>query len=156
MSSQQELLSTQYIVNDGKNENNKSDTENTIKFCNENFDMDLNVECKTENKVNIMIKREYNEIECKTLTKELDKQEPLLNEQRNRFVLFPIQNQEIWAMYKKHLASFWTAEEIDLHDDHRHWLKLNENEKHFIKYVLAFFAASDGIVLENLTKKFYQ
>ena len=57
-------------------------------------------------------------------------------------------------MYKKHVASFWTAEEIDLHDDHKDWKKLNDKEKHFIKYVLAFFAASDGIVLENLTKNF--
>jgi len=57
-------------------------------------------------------------------------------------------------MYKKHVASFWTAEEIDLSDDHKHWQLLNENEKHFITTVLAFFAASDGIVLENLTKNF--
>jgi len=106
------------------------------------------------NEKKILMKREYNEMDCKTLSKEIDKQEPLLNEQRNRFVLFPIQNKEVWAMYKKHVASFWTAEEVDLHDDHKHWMKLNENEKHFIKYVLAFFAASDGIVLENLTKNF--
>eukprot|EP00488_Nonionellina_sp_1-RS-2012_P004163 TRINITY_DN92_c0_g1_i1.p1 TRINITY_DN92_c0_g1~~TRINITY_DN92_c0_g1_i1.p1 ORF type:complete len:154 (-),score=36.06 TRINITY_DN92_c0_g1_i1:128-589(-) len=57
-------------------------------------------------------------------------------------------------MYKKHVASFWTAEEIDLHDDHKDWAKLNDQERHFIKYVLAFFAASDGIVLENLTSHF--
>lgn len=88
------------------------------------------------------------------LPKSIDNDEPILNEQRNRFVLFPISNQEIWAMYKKHVASFWTAEEIDLHDDHKYWAKLTEKEKHFIKYVLAFFAASDGIVLENLTKNF--
>jgi len=109
---------------------------------------------KNDYKQNIMLKREFNEIECKRLSKEIDKVEPLLNEQRNRFVLFPIQNQDIWAMYKKHVASFWTAEEIDMQDDHRHWEKLNDQEKHFIKYVLAFFAASDGIVLENLTKNF--
>merc|ERR1711971_1012368 len=65
-----------------------------------------------------------------------------------------IANQEIWSMYKKHVASFWTAEEIDLHDDHKDWMKLNAKEQHFIKYVLAFFAASDGIVLENLTSNF--
>merc|ERR1719425_20504 len=57
-------------------------------------------------------------------------------------------------MYKKHVASFWTAEEIDLHDDHADWARLNAKEQHFIKYVLAFFAASDGIVLENLTSHF--
>eukprot|EP01084_Bolivina_argentea_P283266 485083_1 len=85
----------------------------------------------------------------------MDLLEPLCIESKNRFVLFPIQNKEIWAMYKKHLASFWTAEEIDLHDDARDWNnKLEEKEKHFIKYVLAFFAASDGIVLENLTLHF--
>ncbi len=57
-------------------------------------------------------------------------------------------------MYKKHVASFWTAEEIDLHQDLSDWEKLNNGEKHFIKHVLAFFAASDGIVLENLSEKF--
>jgi len=84
----------------------------------------------------------------------LDKSEPLCIESKNRFVLFPIANQEIWSMYKKHVASFWTAEEIDLTQDHRDWMKLNSKEQHFIKYVLAFFAASDGIVLENLTSNF--
>merc|ERR1719150_2625813 len=86
----------------------------------------------------------------------MDIKEPLCTEpeNHNRFVLFPIQNKEIWSMYKKHVASFWTAEEIDLHDDHRDWAKLNDKEKHFVKYVLAFFAASDGIVLENLTSHF--
>jgi len=84
----------------------------------------------------------------------MDKVEPLLIEAKNRFVLFPIADQEIWAMYKKHVASFWTAEEIDLGDDLRDWQTLNAKEQHFIKYVLAFFAASDGIVLENLTSHF--
>ena len=84
----------------------------------------------------------------------LDSSEPLCTEIKNRFVLFPIQNQEIWSMYKKHVASFWTAEEIDLTQDHKDWVTLSSQEQHFIKYVLAFFAASDGIVLENLTSKF--
>jgi len=84
----------------------------------------------------------------------MDLNEPLCIESKNRFVLFPIANQEIWSMYKKHVASFWTAEEIDLHDDHKDWARLNAKEQHFIKYVLAFFAASDGIVLENLTSNF--
>ena len=80
--------------------------------------------------------------------------EPILVENKNRFVLFPLQNNQIWEMYKKHVASFWTAEEIDLAQDLNDWKKLNDNEKHFIKYVLAFFAASDGIVLENLADNF--
>ncbi len=77
-----------------------------------------------------------------------------LIENTKRFVLFPLQDMEVWAMYKQHLASFWTAEEIDFQSDHTDWKKLTNDEKHFIKYVLAFFAASDGIVLENLTLNF--
>jgi len=84
----------------------------------------------------------------------MDVDEPLLIESKNRFVLFPIADKEIWSMYKKHVASFWTAEEVDLHDDHKDWASLSSQEQHFIKYVLAFFAASDGIVLENLTSHF--
>jgi len=84
----------------------------------------------------------------------LDATEPLCLESKNRFVLFPLANQQIWSMYKKHVASFWTAEEVDLSQDHRDWQRLNAKEQHFIKYVLAFFAASDGIVLENLTSNF--
>jgi ribonucleotide reductase beta subunit family protein with ferritin-like domain len=81
--------------------------------------------------------------------------EPILQENPQRFVLMPIKYHDIWEMYKKQVASFWTAEEIDLHQDISDWeKKLNDNEKHFIKYVLAFFAASDGIVLENLAEKF--
>jgi len=84
----------------------------------------------------------------------LDASEPLCLESKNRFVLFPLANQQIWSMYKKHVASFWTAEEVDLSQDHRDWQRLSAKEQHFIKYVLAFFAASDGIVLENLTSHF--
>ncbi|MEM0998733.1 MAG: ribonucleoside-diphosphate reductase small subunit [Bacteroidota bacterium] len=80
--------------------------------------------------------------------------EPLLQENKNRFVLFPIQQPEIWKMYKQAEASFWTAEEIDLAPDLADWEKLNDNERHFIKHVLAFFAASDGIVNENLAEQF--
>jgi len=81
--------------------------------------------------------------------------EPLLQDNSQRFVLFPIKYDDIWKMYKKQLASFWVADEIDLQQDISDWeKKLNNNEKHFIKYVLAFFAASDGIVLENLAQKF--
>lgn len=81
--------------------------------------------------------------------------EPILEENKNRFVLFPIQHDDIWSFYKKAEASFWTAEEIDLQPDLVDWeTKLNDNERHFIKHVLAFFAASDGIVNENLAENF--
>lgn len=81
--------------------------------------------------------------------------EPILSENKNRFVLFPIQHNDIWSFYKKAEASFWTAEEIDLEADLVDWdQKLNEDEQHFIKHVLAFFAASDGIVNENLAENF--
>lgn len=83
--------------------------------------------------------------------------EPILQENKDRFVLFPIKHDDIWAMYKKAEASFWTAEEIDLSPDIIDWeTKLNNDEKHFIKHVLAFFAASDGIVNENLAVNFLQ
>ncbi|MEN9302853.1 MAG: hypothetical protein RL264_1282 [Bacteroidota bacterium] len=81
--------------------------------------------------------------------------EPILQENNGRFVLFPIQHDDIWAFYKKAEASFWTAEEIDLAADIIDWdTKLNHDERHFIKHVLAFFAASDGIVNENLAENF--
>lgn len=81
--------------------------------------------------------------------------EPLLVDNPNRFVLFPIQHSDIWQMYKKAEASFWTAEELDLAQDLTDWGKLNAGEKHFISHVLAFFAASDGIVNENLAMNFF-
>jgi len=81
-------------------------------------------------------------------------EEPLLKENPNRFVLFPIQNDDIWKMYKQAEASFWTAEEIDLSQDITDWEKLNDGERHFVSHVLAFFAASDGIVNENLAVNF--
>lgn len=80
--------------------------------------------------------------------------EVLLRENKDRFVILPINYPAIWEMYKKHEASFWTAEEIDLSDDLKHWENLNQGEKHFISHVLAFFAASDGIVNENLAVNF--
>jgi ribonucleoside-diphosphate reductase subunit M2 len=86
--------------------------------------------------------------------KELEKQDPLLKENPRRFVMFPIQYPEVWEMYKKHEASFWTAEEIDLSSDQKDWENLSDSEKHFVKHVLAFFAASDGIVCENLASQF--
>ncbi|MEW5298444.1 MAG: hypothetical protein WDW38_000818 [Sanguina aurantia] len=80
--------------------------------------------------------------------------EPLLADNPNRFCLFPVQYQDLYLMYKKAVASFWTVEEVDLSEDMRSWVGLREEERHFIKHVLAFFAASDGIVLENLAAKF--
>ncbi len=80
--------------------------------------------------------------------------EVLLQENKERFVLLPIKYPEIWKMYKSHEASFWTAEEIDLSPDLKDWERINSDEQHFIKHVLAFFAASDGIVNENLAVNF--
>ena len=81
--------------------------------------------------------------------------EPILEKNEGRFVIFPIQHHDIWEWYKKSEASFWTAEEIDLHQDLTDWTsKLNEDERYFIKHILAFFAASDGIVNENLAENF--
>ncbi len=82
------------------------------------------------------------------------KTEPILQENKDRFVLFPIRHQEIWSMYKKAEASFWTAEEIDLSHDQKDWDGMADGERHFVKHVLAFFAASDGIVNENLAVNF--
>ena len=83
-------------------------------------------------------------------------QELLLRENKDRFVLLPIKYPAVWEMYKKHEASFWTAEEIDLSHDQKDWENMNEGERHFISHVLAFFAASDGIVNENLATNFMQ
>lgn len=93
------------------------------------------------------------DMEIETI-KTFNEVEPILKENSQRFVLFPLKYHDFWDMYKKHMASFWTAEEIDLEQDMRDWEKLNDGERHFIKYVLAFFAASDGIVNENLAQKF--
>ena len=91
----------------------------------------------------------------KELSNDLSLEEPILKENPNRFVLFPIQHSDIWEMYKKQEASIWTAEELDLASDLTDWSnKLNDDERFFIKHVLAFFAASDGIVNENLAENF--
>lgn len=95
---------------------------------------------------------EMHEIEQRI--KELEKDEPLLQENPRRFVLFPIQHHDIWQFYKKAEASFWTAEEVDLSKDLTDWNKLKDEERYFVKHVLAFFAASDGIVNENLVERF--
>ena len=80
----------------------------------------------------------------------------LLTESTDRYVMFPIKDNDIWKMYKKQVDCFWRAEEIDLSRDMEDWAKLNSDEKHFIKMILAFFAASDGIVLENLAGRFME
>ncbi|KAB2092476.1 hypothetical protein ES319_A02G034100v1 [Gossypium barbadense] len=85
---------------------------------------------------------------------EKEEEEPILKQQNQRFCMFPITYQPLWEMYKKAEASFWTAEEVDLSQDVQHWETLSSSEKHFISHVLAFFAASDGIVLENLAARF--
>ncbi|KAJ3388170.1 Ribonucleotide-diphosphate reductase (RNR), small subunit [Chytriomyces hyalinus] len=80
--------------------------------------------------------------------------EPILTKSSRRFVLFPIKYHEVWQMYKKAEASFWTVEEVDLSKDTSDWEKLTDDEKYFVSHVLAFFAASDGIVNENLVERF--
>jgi ribonucleoside-diphosphate reductase beta chain len=80
--------------------------------------------------------------------------EPLLQQDDARYVMFPIQDDSIWKMYKKQIDCFWRAEEVDLSKDLNDWAKLNADEKHFVTMVLAFFAASDGIVMENLAMRF--
>ena len=92
--------------------------------------------------------KDYRELPTQEAEEELQKKT------NSRFVLFPIKEHKIWEFYKKAEASFWTTEEIDLHQDLTDWTKLNEKEKHFLKHVLAFFAASDGIVTENLAVNF--
>jgi len=81
-------------------------------------------------------------------------EEPLLKENPNRHVIFPIEHGDIWAKYKQHMSVFWIPEEVDLSKDMTDWVKLTDNEKHFIKHILGFFAGSDGIVMENLAMRF--
>merc|ERR1712111_151789 len=96
------------------------------------------------------------QVKAKKEIKKTVEEEPLLKENPQRFVILPINYDDIWKMYKKAMASFWTAEEIDLASDMKDWENLKDDEKHFIKHVLAFFAASDGIVNENLVERFMQ
>ena len=88
--------------------------------------------------------------ECKAR----DASEPLLQENPDRFVIFPIQHHDLWKMYKDHVSVFWRPEEVDLSKDLRDWAKLNDGERHFIKRILGFFAGSDGLVMENLGQRF--
>lgn len=95
------------------------------------------------------------ELTPEKIDQNIQAEEPILVENKDRFVLFPIVHNDIWKFYKQAEASFWTAEEIDLEPDLVHWdNKLNDDERHFIKHVLAFFAASDGIVNENIAENF--
>jgi len=95
-------------------------------------------------------------VKSKSTQKDNIQNEPLLKDNPRRFVIFPIQYHDIWQMYKKAEASFWTAEEVDLSKDLQHWDSLKDEERYFISHVLAFFAASDGIVNENLVERFAQ
>lgn len=81
-------------------------------------------------------------------------QEPLLLEDESRYVMFPLKHDDIWSMYKKQMDCFWRVEEVDLSKDYMDWKNLNDDEKYFVKHILAFFAASDGIVVENLGMRF--
>ncbi|KAM6354654.1 ribonucleoside-diphosphate reductase subunit M2 [Podargus strigoides] len=98
----------------------------------------------------------FQEDDGKPVPRGAEEEEPLLRDNPRRFVVFPIQYHDIWQMYKKAEASFWTAEEVDLSKDLQHWESLKPEEKYFISHVLAFFAASDGIVNENLVERFSQ
>lgn len=101
--------------------------------------------------------QETEETECKKKRREEEEKESvLLQANKNRFVLYPIIHSKIWEMYKKHEASFWTAEEIELSQDMKDWEAMTPNERHFFEHVIAFFAASDGIILENLAVRFLQ
>jgi ribonucleoside-diphosphate reductase beta chain len=86
--------------------------------------------------------------------KKREAEEPLLQSNPNRFVIFPIQHADIWKMYKDHVSVFWRPEELDLSKDMKDWVKLSAGEQHFLKRVLGFFAGSDGIVMENLAQRF--
>jgi ribonucleoside-diphosphate reductase beta chain len=111
------------------------------------MNMDKNTTTKDTSSVKIDLEKD--------LDTKITVEEPILKENPNRFVLFPIQHNDIWEMYKKQEASIWTAEELDLSPDLVDWeSKLNDDERFFIKHVLAFFAASDGIVNENLAENF--
>merc|ERR1712045_717372 len=108
------------------------------------------------NKENNTVTNKSKELHDYEPEKKDELEEPLLKENPRRFVILPIQYNAIWKMYKKAEASFWTAEEVDLSKDINDWNNLKEEERYFVKHVLAFFAASDGIVNENLVEKFMQ
>ena len=99
--------------------------------------------------------KEEDELEALPPQKEEEEELPwFCSRSASRFALFPIQDEGLWRAYKKSQASFWTAEEVDLGADVQHWMKLNDDERHFLKHILAFFASSDGVVIENLLERF--
>ncbi|POS87975.1 ribonucleotide reductase small subunit [Erysiphe pulchra] len=115
----------------------------------------VNTQDTLNSKDKLCVKEEKSSTNVVSTLKPEEADEPLLQENPNRFVIFPIKYHEIWQMYKKAEASFWTAEEIDLSKDLHDWNnRLNDDERYFISHVLAFFAASDGIVNENLVERF--
>ena len=89
-----------------------------------------------------------------SLDQKIEQKELLLSEEEKRYVIFPIKKDDIWKMYKKAMASFWVPEEIDLSNDYDDYMKLSDDERYYINHILAFFAASDGIVNENLVERF--
>lgn len=112
------------------------------------YDVSFDIEREMEDREKDMKVRKKDEHQTQKV------REPLLEDSNDRYVMFPIQDKDIWAMYKKQEDSFWRVEEIDFTKDYDDWLKLSDNEQYFIKMILAFFAASDGIVLENLGMRF--
>jgi ribonucleotide reductase beta subunit family protein with ferritin-like domain len=113
------------------------------------------MEAESPTNVFLRIKSNVKLFECIDLERhDITSEEPLLSDDKNRFSLFPIKYHDIWKAYKNHKNAFWTAEEIDFTSDKQDWEKLDKNEKYFIENILAFFAGSDGIVLENLVKNF--
>uniref|UniRef100_A0A1A8JI10 Ribonucleoside-diphosphate reductase subunit M2 n=1 Tax=Nothobranchius kuhntae TaxID=321403 RepID=A0A1A8JI10_NOTKU len=136
-----------------KNENIVSEKINSMSLDKENTPSSLNSSRVLASKT---ARRILSNAAPSAVKKSVLQEEPLLKENPRRFVVFPIQYQDIWQMYKKAEASFWTAEEVDLSKDLQHWESLKDDDKHFISYVLAFFAASDGIVNENLVERFTQ
>lgn len=136
-----------------KNENKMSSKMSELSLDKENTPPSLSntriLASKTARKI-------FSESTPKSEQTSVSQEEPLLKDNPRRFVIFPIQYHDIWTMYKKAEASFWTAEEVDLSKDLQHWESLKDDERFFISHVLAFFAASDGIVNENLVERFTQ
>jgi len=131
------------------------------KMLNDITNMVINSPTSTQERIyqmkeNVKNKKDLKLEKPKKVSKFNVEDEPLLRDNPRRFVIFPIQYHDIWHFYKKAEASFWTAEEVDLSHDLADWDKLNDNERKFISHVLAFFAASDGIVNENLVECFSQ
>jgi ribonucleotide reductase beta subunit family protein with ferritin-like domain len=145
------------LVNDNKNDIKKNNLKELISTL-PNIDINSNESLIKLNhllKDNISLRNILdNMIEKNNKLDKKDTEEPLLNSDNKRFTVFPIKYHDIWNMYKKMEACFWKAEEIDFSQDYKDFKTLNEHEQHFLKRILAFFAASDGIVNFNLEKRF--